>query len=183
MVKKTLIICEGGEDKGFLRKFCKYLNITNIEIEIESMGGKSNLLNKNKYKNVKQKVDAGLYDKVLFVFDSDFIKNDANCGGYENSEKCIKTLIESLDFINIAKYYIMCDPDTTDGNLEHLVLSTIEHEKTICITTLLECINSMKTYDNKKIVLSSYENIFKESPYNLDHKFFDKLKDLLNWAV
>jgi hypothetical protein len=181
MVKKSFIICEGGDDKGFLNKFSKYLDITNVQIK--SMGGKSNLLNKDGYTIIKKQVDAGLYNKILFVFDADFIKDDAKCGGYENSEKCIKDLIESLEFTNIAKYYIMCNPDTTNGNLEHLVLSTIEYKKTICITTFLKCINSMETHDNKKIVLSSYKTIFKESPYNLNHENFDKLKDLLDWTV
>jgi len=182
MVKKqSLIVCEGGDDKGFLNQFCDYLNIKNIVIQ--SMGGKSSLLNKDKYMQIKQKVESSQYSKVLFVFDADFVENDAIYGGYTNSENSIKDLIVSLDFSDVAKYFIMCDPATTNGNLEHLVLSTIEENKTNCITTFLDCINDMQTYDNKKIVMSSYKTIFKENPYNLDHNNFDELKDLLNWVA
>ncbi len=175
------MLCEGPDDKRFLNQFCKYLEFDMNTIDIQIMGNKSNLLKSDSYSNIKQKVEAGQYSKVLFVFDADFIDNDAKCGGYKNSENCIKNLIVALDFADISKYYIMCNSITTDGNLEHLILSTIEEKKTICITTFLDCINDMKTNDNKKIIMSSYQEIFKESPYNLDHNNFDELKDLLNW--
>jgi hypothetical protein len=39
----------------------------------------------------------------------------------------------------------------------------------------------MDVHSDKKIVLSSYEAIFKESPYNLPHNNFDELRELLLW--
>jgi hypothetical protein len=179
MVSKSLLLCEGGDDVGFLKKFCKYLNLKNIDIQ--KMSNKSNFFKEKSYLTIKQKVDKGLYSKVLFIIDADYPKNDAKGGGLFNSEKCLQKIITTLGFIDKSKYYVACDPIKETGNLEHLVLSTLDNKQKKCIESLLDCVLEMDVHSDKKIVLSSYEAIFKESPYNLPHKNFDKLRERLEW--
>ena len=184
MVKsKALILCEGGNDKGFLRKFCQYLELDIKEkIDIQKVSGKSNFFKEITYSTVRQKIDRGLYSKVLFVVDSDYITNDGTYGGFENSTNELLKIIKILNIEDKSKIFIACDPLTKEGNLEHLVLSTLEKEERDCILKLLDCVLEMDVHSDKKIVLSSYEAIFKESPYNLPHENFDKLRELLLWV-
>jgi hypothetical protein len=188
MVSKSLILCEGGQDVGFLNKFCKYLEmdistvvIQKISTEVEHQSAKSAFFKEETYSTIKQKVATKQYQKVLFIVDADYSQNDTKYGGYDNSENALKNIISLLGFDEKAKYYIMCDPVEKTGNLEHLILSTIDNRKKECIHTLLDCVLDMQTHSNKKIVLSSYETIFKESPYNLTHPNFENLKNLLLW--
>jgi len=188
MVKsKALILCEGGNDVGFLNKFCKFLELDMKRIVIQKIGkeadknGKSAFWKESTYKTIKQQVDMGRYSKVLFIVDADYPKNDAIYGGLANSQKGLKKIIETLKFTEKAKYYVACDSVTQTGNLEHLILSTLEKKERDCILKLLQCVLEMDVHSDKKIVLSSYEAIFKESPYNLPHKNFDELRDLLLW--
>jgi len=188
MVKsKALILCEGGNDVGFLNKFCKYLELDMKRIVIQKIGkeadknGKSAFWKEATYKTIKQQVDMGMYSKILFIVDADYPENDATYGGLDNSQKGLEKIIETLEFTEKAKYFIACDPINKIGNLEHLILSTIDDRKKECINQLLKCVLEMDIHSDKKIVLSSYEAIFKESPYNLPHKNFDDLRDLLLW--
>ena len=186
---KSLILCEGGNDVGFLNKFCKYLNLDMQTIIIQKISteengsGKSAFFKEETYTTIKQKVSLGQYNKILFIVDADFKSNDAVYGGIENTKKSLRSIIETLKFTNNAKYCVMCDSEKGTGNLEHLILSTIEETKKECINTLLKCINEMDTHSDKKIVLSSYESIFKESSYNLEHENFTELKESLLWIA
>lgn len=184
MVSKKLIICEGDDDKGLLNRYIKeFLSFPVGSYEIRKIGNKSNLLNSvhKDYATIKQQVELGQYNRVLFVFDSDFAKNDSQSGGYENSKLKIAHLITQLNFVGIADYYICCDPITKNGNLEHLLLSAADNNKKICIEQFINCIQGMKTASNKKIVYSAYNIIFKEHPYNFDHVNFNILKQKIKW--
>ena len=181
MVSKALILCEGGNDIGFLRKFCQYLELDMKKIDIQKVSGKSNFFKEITYSIIRQKIDGGLYSKILFVVDSDYIDNDRTYGGFENSNNELLKIIKKINIEDKSKVFIACDPITTEGNLEHLVLSTLEKKARECILKLLECVLKMNVHSDKKIVLSSYEAIFKESPYNLPHKNFDELRELLLW--
>jgi hypothetical protein len=183
MVKsKALILCEGGNDIGFLKKFCDYLELDKKKIDIQKVSGKSNFFKENSYVTIKQKIDKGLYSKVLFIVDADYVDNDSTYGGFKNSTNELVNIIRTLDIEEKSKIFIACDPLTQEGNLEHLVLSTLEQEERDCILELLKCVLEMDVHSDKKIVLSSYEAIFKESPYNLPHNNFDELRDLLLWV-
>lgn len=173
--KKALIICEGSQDKKFLNLFCKeYLN---IEIKnIRALGNKSAFFKEESYTQIKQQVQTGMFDKVLFILDSDFEENDAVKGGYDNTKTSIKEMIAKLGFEELANYYISCDPSTTNGNLEHLILSTMDSTKKECVESFIKCVDGKEAHDNKKIVLTGYETIFKEAPYNYDHANFEELK-------
>jgi len=180
---KALILCEGGNDIGFLRKFCQYLELDVKErIDIQKVSGKSNFFKKTTYSIIQQKINRGLYSKVLFIVDADYVSNDKTYGGFENSTNGLIRIIKTLHIENKSKVFIACDPLTREGNLEHLVLSTLEQEERNCILKLLDCVLEMDVHSDKKIVLSSYEAIFKESPYNLIHNNFDELRELLLWV-
>jgi len=183
MVKsRALILCEGGNDIGFLKKFCQYLEFDMKKLDIQKVSGKSNFFKAITYSTIRQKIDRGLYSKVLFVIDSDYLKNDSTYGGFQNSTDEIGKIIKTLNIEEKSKNFIACDPLTQEGNLEHLVLSTLEQEERDCILKLLDCVLEMDVHSDKKIVLSSYEAIFKESPYNLPHGNFDELRELLLWV-
>jgi len=183
MVKsKALILCEGGNDIGFLKKFCQYLKLDMKKIEIQKVSGKSNFFKEITYATIRQKIDRGLYSKVLFVIDADYSTNDSTYGGFKNSTNEIEKIIKTLKIETKSKIFIACDPATKEGNLEHLVLSTLEKEERDCILKLLDCVLEMDVHSDKKIVLSSYEAIFKESPYNLPHENFDELRESLLWV-
>ncbi len=181
MVKK-LILCEGGDDIAFLNKYInEFLGKNKNLFEIRKMDGKTNFFNIDKYDTILQQIEANLYDKVLFVFDSDFVENDSVYGGYKNSEDKIKNIIKELKIEKISQYFISCDPNTKNGNLEHLLLSTCEEGKKDCIGNFLKCIKPMNIeISNKKIVLTTYKEIFKNHPYNFAHENFDELKTKLD---
>jgi len=183
MVKsKALILCEGGNDIGFLKKFCQYLELDMKKIDIQKVSGKSSFFKEITYSTIRQKINRGLYSKVLFVVDSDYLANDGTYGGFENSTNELFKIIKNLNIEEKSKIFIACDPLSKEGNLEHLVLSTLEQAERDCILKLLDCVLDMNVHSDKKIVLSSYEAIFKESPYNLPHVNFNGLQDLLLWV-
>jgi len=180
---KSLILCEGGDDIGFLNLLIKYLKIDNNKIDIKKLDSKSNFFKLETYrdKNILSKIEANQYNEILFIFDSDYKEDDSIYGGFTNSEREIKNIIaeikEEVGFVFYTDYYIACDPKTKNGNLEHLIISTLSEEKQKCVNTLLECIKPHNTFGNKKIVLSSYKTIFDEPNYNFEHKNFDELKE------
>lgn len=176
---KSLILCEGGDDIGFINRLCKYLTLDMSKIDIKKMSGKSNFFKEENYETYKQQIEAGMYEKILFIIDADDTDSDAKYSGFENTKTELTKMIEQLNFQDISTINILCDPITTNGNLEHLLLSTIEDTKKDCLTTLLSCIEGMEPHNNKKILLSSYESIFKDTPYNFDHKNFEILIDEL----
>ena len=182
VISKALILCEGGNDLGFLKKICQYLELDMEKIDIQKVSGKSNFYKEITYSTISQKINKGLYSKVLFIIDSDYVANDEIYGGFENSTKELLKIIKILDIEDKSKIFIACEPLSKEGNLEHLVLSTLEDKERDCILELLNCVLKMDVHSDKKIVLSSYEAIFKESPYNLPHKNFDELKDVLSWV-
>lgn len=177
MVKK-LILCEGGDDIAFLNKFInEFLGKKKNLFEIRKMDSKSNFFKIDNYDTILQQIEANLYDKILFVLDSDFMEDDSVYGGYKNSEEKIKAIIKELKIEEISEYFISCDPITKNGNLEHLLLSTCEENKKNCIESFINCIESMDLEtSNKKIVVTTYKEIFKSHPYNFAHKNFDELK-------
>lgn len=172
---KSLILCEGGDDIGFINRLCKYLTLNMTKIDIKKMSGKSNFFKEESYETYKQQIEVGMYNKVLFIVDSDDVEDDAQYSGFENTKTKLNEMIQQLGINDISTIYIICDPVTTNGNLEHLLLSTIEETKKDCLTALLSCITDMEPHSNKKILLSSYEVIFKESPYNFNHQNFNTL--------
>lgn len=184
MVKKSLILCEGGEDVGLLRKLIAAISIPFEKIEVRKLlNNKSDFFSQNHYGTIPNQVSAGLYSKVLFIVDADCVQNDKIYGGYTNTERELRSIISQLGFDEVADIFIACDPSTNEGTMEHLLLSTTESSKRTCVENLIDCINSSKSYSNKKIVYSGYSNIFPDTPYNFDHANFNILKDKLIWLI
>lgn len=174
---KSLILCEGSQDVKFLSLFCKnFLKLNMKTINIKQLGNKSAFFKEESYTQIKQQIKNGMFEKILFILDSDFEKNDNVYGGYKNTEEKIKDMIKTLDIEDKSEYFISCDPDTQNGNLEHLILSTLPNTKKDCIKTLIDCIKDIDSDENKKIVITGYETIFKEAPYNFNHAHFEELK-------
>ncbi len=171
---KSLIVCEGKNDKEFLEQFLKDLNINKIVIEL--FGNKSNIFKLEKYERIKDEVGT-IYKNILFIFDADNEESDIKYGGYENSEKEIKKLIQNLGFDSCADYYIMCNPTTKSGYLESLLLSTIEYEQRECIEYFLNCSNFKEREHHKAIFNQIYKIGYPNAPYNFSHKNFDELKE------
>jgi hypothetical protein len=184
MVKKSLILCEGGEDVGLLKRLIEVTSISTEKIEVRKLrNNKSDFFDQNNYEIILSQFSAGLYSKVLFIVDADCVQNDKLYGGYAKTEQELKIIISTLGFDSVADIFIACDPLTTEGNMEHLLLSTTEKSKRVCIETLIDCINGKQTYSNKKIIYSGYLNIFSDIPYNFDHAHFNELKNKLTWLI
>ena len=117
MVKsKALILCEGGNDIGFLKKFCDYLELDKKKIDIQKVSGKSNFFKENSYVTIKQKIDKGLYSKVLFIVDA-----DSTYGGFKNSTNELVNIIRTLDIEEKSKIFIACDRQEKPTNIYKIV--------------------------------------------------------------
>jgi len=176
-----IIICEGNDDKIFLKALISHLkkenkiaNIENIDTYIEKMGGKSKLLDKNSYAKLTMQIENGKKTKALFIFDADFKEDDKKCGGLENSTKCIKNLIKELNWNIKIDYYIF------DKNLDYFLMNTIENNK--CsnkFNELINCLEIEKIKPNKKPIANLYKALYPNKPYDFSHKNFDKIKQKL----
>ena len=181
---KSLILCEGGDDEAFLNIFLKSLNIDKRKVDIKKLSSKSNFFKLKIYQdeNILAKIDSQ-YNKILFIFDSDYIESGQTNNGFDKSRISIEQMIieikESVGFDFYTDYYIVCDPLTRDGNLEHLILSTLDKDPKKCMKDLLDCIKPYHTDSNKKILITGYKTIFKEPLYNFSHQNFKLLKQKL----
>ena len=172
------IVCEGKSDKTFLKLLLTHLNINFSDDNFIVMGCKSYLLN-NKYKTLAKQVEIGKVSKLLFILDAD---ND-----FSATEISIKTTIEDLNFTNISDFLIMCNPQTKDGYLESLVLSTIPSDHKECIEIFLECSESENKDNDKHIINSIYNIHYPNRGYNFEDENFkpliNKLKILFHKDV
>lgn len=171
------ILVEGHNDKDFLELYCKYLN---IDVRIDIMDGKNNLINKpNLIRND---------EKHLIIFDAD--------DNYNNSKANIENQISQM---NIPKenYNIFLLPNDKDsGNLETLIEKIALYKDVLnCFECYKKCITGL---GNDKIKLPpkkskvfayiqsfGFKNTIKAkefdlSPYvNFKDKYLEPLKDFL----
>lgn len=180
MVAKSLILCEGKNDKEFLSNLIVSLGYNNNTIDIESLGNKSNFFKLENYTTIKPKIDYGQYELVLFVLDADTVENDATYGGYENTENEIKSIITQLSIDSKVKYYIMCDPVTKKGYLESFLLATLDDEKRDCINHFISCSDFISKENHKAIIHQIYKLGYPDAPFDFSNSYFDTLKEELN---
>lgn len=175
------IVCEGSGDRKLLKLLLTHLKIDFTDDNFERMSGKSYLLDNTnkKYKMLKQQVEIQKISKLLFVLDSDYIENDKLYGGYENSERSVQKLIADLSLESISDFFISCNPDTKEGYIESLVLTTIPREHRECIETFLNCSEPRDRKEDKFIVQTVYEKYYPNSGYNFEHENFKPLIDKL----
>jgi len=172
------IICEGGDDHSFLKLILNDLqeneklskDINDFGSYIKPMGGKSNLLDKEKYNTINKEIGKKI-KKVLFVFDCDFEDDDKNCGDLENSKKCIENLIKELNWNIEIDFYIF------NKNLDYFIIETLENKEKFL--SCEECFELKKLNKNRKILTCIYQKLYPKKPYDFSHKNFDDLKQKL----
>ncbi len=176
------VFVEGSDDENFIIKLLQDL-VRNNQIKkinfknyINIMNGKSKLLDYNheKYKQVAEEIKIGEIEKVLFIFDCDFEKDDKKCGGMENSKNCFDNLIGNLAWKIETDVYIF------DKNLDYFLLETIN--KNDCyedFNDLVDCIDIEKLKPNRKPIANLYRDLYPASQFNFKHTNFNTLKQKL----
>ena len=185
-MKPIAILHEGNNDPSHDNKLLKQL-LTHLKLDVDlvdfyGMSKKINFFNPDfvAYRTLKQRVEDGQVKKILFIADSDYIENDHEHNGFENTHTQLEIIIKKLEIEDISSIYVMCDPDTKTGYLESFLLSTIPEDKRHCIKCFLEC-SGFKAKDGDKSV---YKRIYQSvahpfSPYQFEHPHFDELKQKL----
>ncbi|WP_456480746.1 hypothetical protein [Nautilia sp.] len=140
----------------------EYIDMKGRTVVFYQMGGKGELLKKEKYEAIIQKTE-----KLFFVLDAD--------EDFELTKNEIEKLISVLNVS--ADYFINCDPEIKKGNLETLLLKCVKEELKSCYSDFLVCLGKQKLekYTEKNILKKLFE--IKNPPYNLECVFFDKLKN------
>ena len=174
------IVVEGKRDVTFFKNYIThYLKIEKNQYKIIKTDGKSILLNSSceKYKGLCEDLDTNRVQKVLFVIDSDNTIDNPDIGGYTNSCSSIGQLFSSLDINSYSDYFIACNPETQEGNIEDLVVSTLTKTQEKCIKSFLKC--SKLENDDGKRLLGIYNYGYPEEPYDFTHSNFNELKQKL----
>lgn len=180
---KVAILHEGSRndktaDKKLIKSLIEKLALPNSSIDYYAFGSKNEFFkttNPN-YIELKEFVKAERIDKILFIVDADHEKDDAIYKGYQNTENELKKVIDELGFQDIARFYIVCDPDTKTGYLESLILASLPEQKRNCIERFVECSQINPKQMHKTIVNHLYAIAYPDPPYNFDHPYFDGLK-------
>lgn len=180
---KVAILHEGScndktADKKLIRSLIEKLGLPESSIVYYAFGSKTEffkITNPN-YIEIKGYVEADEIDKILFIVDADHEKDDAKYKGYQNTEKELKNIIDELDFNDIARFYIVCDPVTKTGYLESLILASLSAEKRSCIEHFIECSEINPKQIHKTIINHLYTIAYPDPPYNFEHAHFDELK-------
>jgi len=184
-MSEVAILHEGNakktNDNALLKLLMNELGLDIGKVKFFGMGNKSHffeLENKN-YKELKIYVDREKVNKILFVADADYERNDRKYGGYKNTEKALRNVIDKLGFKEYSDIYIVCNPETKEGYLESFILSTIQEKHKICIQDFLSC-SEFKSKENHKSILNQiYKIAYPNKPYDFSHEKFDKLKQKL----
>lgn len=176
------IVCEGRTDKNKIQELLEHLGIEYSENDFIVMGNKSNCFKKDdaRYKTLLTLIKAEKIEKVLFIIDADDIENDNKFGGYENTEKKLRQLINTLDIHKISTIYIMCDPISKEGYLESLLLSTVDSNPKQCYDELLDCLKMPNKNNNKYVMEQLHRLSNPDNPYDFEHENFKDLKEKLS---
>ena len=178
------IFVEGNDDKKFIitllndlkkNKQIEIIDSINFNIYIEVMGSKTNLLNSKhiKYQKVKDKIGFEI-KKVLFVFDCDFKKDDKNCNGMKNSQKCFENLKKELNWSIPIDVYIF------NRNLDYFLIETIKEKECYPhFNNLIECLDIEKLKPNKKPIANLYRDLYPYPQFDFKDSNFDELKQKL----
>jgi len=188
-MKSIYILHEGNakktNDNELIKLLLEHLKTQYPELKIEKvefhgMGTKSNFFKLEQYPPlVKQGVETGQIDKVLFIVDADNEKNDkVNCG-FNNTENGLNQIIAKLNFQAVSSIYIMCDPITKKGYLESLILSTIPEQQRNCIECFLACSEFKSKEHHKAIFNDIYKHAYPKAPFDFRHENFSELKQKL----
>jgi hypothetical protein len=176
------ILHEGKKiDREFYNLFIDNLKLDKTLIKYYGFSSKNNFLNKNykEYEDLLLEIKSERIDKILFIVDADYEKNDIKYGGFDNTLSKIIDIRKELNIYKISDMYITCDPVSNEGYLESLILSSIPDEQKNCIEEFLNC-NDFKFKENHKAILNQiYKNAYPKAPYDFKHQNFDILKQKL----
>jgi len=182
---RVAILHEGNakktHDNELLKLFITDLKFDLMQVDFIGMGTKSNFFKKENldYKELKLSLEKEDVQKVLFVIDADYEKNDTIYGGYQNTKVELEKIIQELGLKEYSDTYITCDPIAKCGYLESLILSTIPKEQKECIETFLEC-SDFKSKENHKAILNQiYKTAYPKAPFDFSHDNFNELKQKL----
>ena len=172
------IICEGSDDKNFLRLLLNEIkqhdvslqDISNFDGYIEKVDGKSKLLDSSNYSLLTKQIGTKI-KKVLFVFDCDFEDDDKVCGGLENSKEAIESLIQDLNWEIEVDYYIF------NKNLDYFIVDTLDKKDNFLGCE--ECFELKKLNKNRKILTCIYKSLYPKAPFDFSHANFNELKQKL----
>ena len=171
-----------SEDQKLLKELIGRLGLNDSNVDYFPMKSKSNFFKPEfaRYIELLKQIEADEITKVLFIIDADSSADDAVYGGSKNTLTKLEEMTTSLGIGGICELYIFCDPKTGNGNIEDLILSTLDEEKNTCIKNFLEC-SDFKAKENSKAILNGIYRIFyPESPFDFEHKNFDELKGKLS---
>jgi len=179
------VFVEGIDDEKFIIKLLNDLkSSSDIEIPkafnfgsiINRLGGKKKLLDSTheKYKQVSKLIEIGEIEKVLFIFDCDFEKDDKNCNGMKKSLECFENLKNEL------KWTIPIDVHIFDKNLDYFLVETINKKECYKhFDNLIECLNVEKLKPNKKPIANLYRDLYPYPQFDFKDDKFQPLKDKL----
>jgi hypothetical protein len=166
------IICEGKNDQAFLSEFIDFLGFKSNAVNFYIFKGKSFIF-KPDHPKYKKELLAELeeIDKILFVVDADY-ENKA----FENTQKDLDQVINTLKLGDFSQTYIMCDPMAKIGYLESLILSTLEPEQKKCIECFLTCTGWKPEKGDKTVYHRLYKTGYPNPKHNFEHENFNDLK-------
>lgn len=183
---KVAILHEGKKDKSddsvLLKLLIQDLDYDLDRVEFFGFKCKSNFfkIEDTKYAELKLQIEEELISKVLFVVDADYETSDKRYGGFNNTENELRDIITKLSFSEIADIYVTCDPQTKDGYLESLLLSSIPKKQKECIETFLNCSEFASKENHKSVLNEIYKKAYPDAPFDFQHKNFDELKQKLH---
>ena len=175
------IICEGKTDKNKISELLSFLGISYNDDNFITMGNKSNIFKVDNinYKTLLHLIKADKIDNILFIVDADYQKDNNEYGGYSNTKEKIEKLLLDLAIKEISDYYIACNPNTKDGYLESLLLSTVDQNLKKCYSEFLDCIDFKEKNHHKYIMEQLHKITQPNKPYDFNHKNFSELKEKL----
>ena len=181
-----MIFVEGDDDKNFLISLLNDLKKNkeiildepvNFQNYIEVMGGKKKLLDSghDKYEKSGMKIQKGDIKKALFIFDCDFIEDDNQCNGMQNSENCYGELITKLNWDISSDYYIF------DKNLDYFLIETIKDKECYgSFDDLVQCLDIETVKPNKKPIANLYRDLYPYPKFDFKDEKFITLKQKLH---
>ncbi|QWF71810.1 hypothetical protein KEF85_04885 [Methylomonas paludis] len=183
-MRAIAILHEGKKDnleQVLLLQLLQELKLPSEKCQLYAMGSKSNFFKSEhvNYQRLGDLVNADQVDKILFVLDADDAKNDVKFGGYDNTSTHIQSMINTLGWQAISDFYIVCNPGTSSGYLESLVLASLPEHQRLCINNFLSCSEFRAKDHHKDIYRVIYEIAFPQAPWNFQHPHFQLLKEKL----
>jgi len=179
----NVILHEGKDDKKYIKKFLNILNIESSDDNFFEMKGKPNFYKTNSiaYRRIKQKVNNKQIEKILFILDADYEKDNSKYGGYNNTKEQLDIIIDGLGLKDISKIFIACNPQTKDGFFEVLLFSAVSEELKGCYQDFINCSKFNKKENYKTVMSDLHKYSSPGKPYDFNHKNFKELKDKLLW--